>query len=85
MPPNGRYFFPAHCRMTMVPKIVMSKKGVARVSFLPAFINHRAQPHAVSRGDPKFEEILKYTEWVSDQHPHKFRIEDDEVVVDTSV
>jgi poly-gamma-glutamate synthesis protein (capsule biosynthesis protein) len=85
MPPNGRYFFPSHCRMTMVPKIVMSKKGVERVSFLPAFINHRAQPYAVPRTDPKFEEILKYAEWVSDQHPHKFRIEGGEVVVDTSV
>ena len=38
LPPNGRYFFPAHCRMTMVPKIVMSKKGIERVSFLPAYI-----------------------------------------------
>ena len=84
LPPNGRYFFPPHCRMTMVPKIVMSKKGVDRVSFLPAFINPRAQPYAVRREDPKFDEILKFTEWVSDQHPHKFRVEGDEIVVDAS-
>ena len=30
--PNGRYFFPTHCRMTMVPKIIMSKKGFSRKS-----------------------------------------------------
>ncbi len=83
LPPNGRYFFPSHCRMTMVPKIVMSKQGVDRISFLPAYINHRAQPYAVAADDPKFAEILKFTEWVSDQHPHKFRVEGNEVVVET--
>jgi len=70
--------------MTMVPKIVISKQGVERVSFLPAFINHRAQPYVVAPGDPKFGEILKFTEWVSDQHPHKFRVERGEVVVETA-
>jgi poly-gamma-glutamate synthesis protein (capsule biosynthesis protein) len=83
--PNGRYFFPSHCRMTMVPKIVMSKKGVDKVSFLPAYINPRAQPYVVAPDDPKFAEILKFTEWVSDQHPHKFRVEGNEVMVDTVV
>lgn len=84
LPPHGRYFFPSHCRMTMVPKAVIGENGVKRVSFLPAFINHRAQPYVVAPDDPKFGEILKFTEWVSDQHPHKFRVEGSEVVVDTS-
>src|SRR6185295_460065 len=84
LPPTGRYFFPSHCRMTMVPKIVMSKQGVERVSFLPAYINPRAQPYAVAPDDPKFAEILKFTEWVSDQHPHKFRVEGNEIVVDVA-
>jgi poly-gamma-glutamate synthesis protein (capsule biosynthesis protein) len=84
LPPDGRYFFPQHCRMTMVPKIVMSKRGVERVSFLPAHINRRAQPYVVAPDDPKFAEILKFTEWVSDQHPHKFRVEGNEVVVEAS-
>lgn len=82
LPPDGRYFFPAHCRMTTVPKIVMSKKGVERVSFLPAYINPRAQPYAVGAGDPKFKQILEFVEWVSDQHPHKLRVEGNEVVVE---
>jgi hypothetical protein len=84
LPPDGRYFFPAHCRMTMVPKIVMSKKGIERVSFLPSFINARAQPYALTPNDPKFEQVLKFTEWVSDQHAHKFRVEGNEVVVGPS-
>ena len=85
LPPKGMYNFPSHCRKTMVAKAVISKKGIERVSFLPAFINHRAQPYVVPPDDPKFQEILQYAEWVSDQHPHKFRVEGNEVVVDTSV
>jgi poly-gamma-glutamate synthesis protein (capsule biosynthesis protein) len=85
MAPNGRYFFPTHCRMTMVPKIVMGKKGIERVSFYPAYINPRAQPYQVKAADPKFAEILEFTEWVSDQVPHKFRVEGDEVVVETKL
>ncbi|MBI3045209.1 MAG: CapA family protein [Betaproteobacteria bacterium] len=85
LPPNGRYYFPTHCRMTMLPKAVIGKKGVERVSFLPAYINHRAQPYVVSPDDPKFAEVLKFTEWVSDQHPHKFRVDGAEVVVETTL
>ncbi len=57
---------------------------IRKVSFLPTFINHRAQPYAVTRDDPKFQEILDFAEWVSDQHPHRFRVEGNEVVIDTT-
>ncbi len=83
--PEGMFNFPSHCRKTMLAKAVIGKQGIERVSFLPAFINHRAQPYAVTPADPKFQEILEFTEWVSDQHPHRFRVEGNEVVVDTSV
>ena len=84
MPPNGLYPFPSYARKTMVAKAVIGKRGIERVSFFPTYINHRAQPYAVAPDDPKFKEILDFTEWVSDQHPHKFRVEGNEVVVDTS-
>jgi len=83
MPPNGKYHFPTHCRKTMVPKIIIGKQGVEKVSFFPAFINAQAQPYAVTPDDPKFKEILEWTEWVSDHHPHKFHVEGSEVVVET--
>ena len=62
-------------------KIVM----VALVCFFPLFINAQAQPYALKPGDPKFKEVLEFTEWVSDQHPHKFTVEGDEVVVETNI
>jgi poly-gamma-glutamate synthesis protein (capsule biosynthesis protein) len=65
--------------------LTMSKTGIERVSFLPAFINPIAQPYPLKADDPKFKEVLEFTEWVSDQHPHKFRVDGNEVVVDTKV
>jgi poly-gamma-glutamate capsule biosynthesis protein CapA/YwtB (metallophosphatase superfamily) len=84
LPPHGCYQFPSHCRKTMVAKAVIGKKGIERVSFLPTFINPQAQPYVVGPDDPKFQEILEWTEWVSDQHAHKFRVEGNEIVIDTS-
>ena len=83
MPPNGKYHFPTHCRKSIMPKVVIGKRGIERVSFYPLFINAQAQPYALKRSDPKFKEVVDWTEWVSDQHPHKFRIAGNEVVVET--
>lgn len=85
LPPQGQYHFPAHTRKSMIAKAVIGSGGIERVSFLPVFINHRAQPYALKRDDPKFQEVLDWTEWVSDQHRHAFRVEGDEVVVDTTI
>lgn len=84
-PPNGMYNFPAHCRNTMVAQAVIGRKGLERVPLLPAFINHRAQLYVVTPDDLKFKEILAYTEWLSDQHAHKFSVEGNDVVVDTEL
>ena len=85
LPPNGMYNFPTHCRIAMLAKAQIGKKGVEKVSFLPMYINHKAQPYVVAPNDPKFQEVLEFAEWVSDHHPHKFRVEGNEVVIDTSV
>jgi hypothetical protein len=85
MPPNGRFPYPHDDRKTMIVKAVFSKKGVERVSFLPTFINPQAQPEAVTQDNPRFKEILDFTEWSSDHYPHKFRVEGNEVVIDTSL
>jgi len=85
LPPHGQYHFPSHTRKSMIAKVVVGSKGIEKVSFLPVFINHRAQPYVLKHGDPKFQEIVDWAEWVSDQHPHAFRIEGDEVVIDTKI
>jgi hypothetical protein len=40
------------------------------------------QPGVATPDDPKFAEIVKFTEWVSDRHPHQFRLDGNDVVVD---
>jgi hypothetical protein len=76
------YNFPNHCKRTIMPKITFTKRGVERVSFLPAYINKLAQPAALHAGDPLFDEVVRDLEWVSDYVPHRFRTEGDEVVVE---
>jgi hypothetical protein len=84
VPPQGMYLFPADARKTMLAKAVFSKKGVDKVSFVPMFINGKGQPVAMPAGDSKFQDIVEYMEWISDCYPHKFKIEGNEVVIDTA-
>ncbi|HWA19586.1 MAG TPA: CapA family protein [Devosia sp.] len=81
--PKTLYNFPRHCRPTIIPKIVFSKKGVERVSFRQGYINDLAQPEMLEAGNPRFEEVLKEMEWVSDYVPHNFRVDGNDVVVET--
>jgi poly-gamma-glutamate synthesis protein (capsule biosynthesis protein) len=68
----------------MIAKAVISKKGIEKVSFLPAYVNKLAQAEALNRDEPRFQEVLEYAEWVSDQFPHSFKVEGNEVVVQTT-
>lgn len=76
------YNFPPHCNPTMIPKITVTKDGVERVAFLPAYINTLAQPEVVAPGNPLFDVVMKELEWVSDYVPHSFKLDGDEVVVE---
>jgi hypothetical protein len=62
--------------------VIISKKGVERVSFIPTLIDTKLRPEPLETGDPRFGELVKYWEWVSDQFPHRFRVEGNEVVIE---
>ncbi len=81
--PDSLYYFPIQCKQTILPKVVFSKQGIERISFLPAYINKLAQPEVLDSNDSRFQEIVQYLEWVSDYVPHKFRVEGNEVVVES--
>jgi hypothetical protein len=76
--------FPSHPRNTMLVKAPIGKRGMEKVLFLPACIDHRAQPRALGPGDPEFQGIPDCTGWVSDRRPHALRAGEDEIVVDNS-
>ena len=66
-------------KRTLVAKAVLTKKGVARVSFLPALIDTKLRPEILTRGDPRFDDAVRFMDWVSEDFDHTFSIEGDEV------
>ena len=68
-------------KRSLLAKVVVSKEGVKRVSFLPMMMDKRYRPEVLRHGDARFEDVLQYMEWVSDGMPHKFTVDGDEVVV----
>jgi poly-gamma-glutamate synthesis protein (capsule biosynthesis protein) len=69
------------CTRALLVKAVVSKRGITRVSFLPMMFDHQYRPQALSQGDARFADVVKYMEWASEDMPHTFRVEGDEVVI----
>ncbi len=70
-----------HAPRSMVAKAVFAKGGVKQVSFLPTLIDTKLRPEILTNGDARFEDAVQYMEWASDQYPHQFTVQGDEVVV----
>ena len=60
---------------------MITNAGVKRVSFLPALIDKQLRPEVLTQGDPRFDDAVKFMEWVSERFPHRFTMEGNEVVV----
>jgi hypothetical protein len=71
----------ADAKRSLIAKAVLSREGVQRVSFLPVLIDKQLRPEVLRRGDPRFDDALRFMEWVSEGFDHKFSIEGDEVLV----
>jgi poly-gamma-glutamate capsule biosynthesis protein CapA/YwtB (metallophosphatase superfamily) len=68
-------------KRSLVAKAVIAKDGVKRVSFLPVLIDKKLRPEVLRQGDPRFNEALRFMEWVSEDFDHRFVVTGDEVVV----
>lgn len=66
---------------TLIAKAIFSKEGVKKVSYLPAMINKECQPEVLHRGDPRFDDMVRYIEWASEGFDHKFTAEGDEILI----
>lgn len=71
----------ADCTRALLAKIVASKRGVERVSFLPMRFDQKYRPETLRQSDPRFADVLNYMEWASEDMPHHFRVDGDEVVL----
>ncbi|MCC7486298.1 MAG: CapA family protein [Burkholderiales bacterium] len=68
-------------KRSLIAKAVIGRDGVRRVSFLPVLIDKRLRPEVLRGGDPRFEDAVRFMEWVSKDFDHRFHVEGDEVVV----
>jgi hypothetical protein len=71
----------ADAKRSLIAKAVLAKDGVKRVSFLPVLIDRELRPEVLRAGDPRFDEAVRFMEWVSEGFDHRFTVEGDEVVI----
>ena len=71
-----------NAKRTLLAKAILSKEGVKRVSFLPMMIDKLYRPEVLHKGDPRFEDMVRYMEWTSEGFNHQFTVEGDEVRVE---
>lgn len=70
-----------NCTLSLLAKAVFTRDAIQRVSFLPMAMDARNCPQVLKRGDPMFDRVVEYLEWASEDMPHRFTVEGDEVVV----
>ena len=68
-------------KRSLIAKAVFTDKGVHKTSFLPVLIDTQLRPEPLRNGDPRFADAVQYMEWASEDFPHAFTVEGDEVIV----
>ncbi len=71
----------ADAKRSLIAKAVFASDGVRRVSFLPVLIDKRLRPEVLHSGDSRFEDAVRFMDWVSEDFDHRFTVEGDEVIV----
>jgi poly-gamma-glutamate capsule biosynthesis protein CapA/YwtB (metallophosphatase superfamily) len=66
---------------SLVVRAEISSQGIQKVSFLPTLIDKQLRPEILHKGDPRFDEQVRYMEWASEGFDHHFSVTGDEVVV----
>ena len=66
--PTDIYVLPEDTRMTGIVRLHCTKQGVARTSFLPAWIADDSAPEMLPPSDPRFGRVATYLERISREH-----------------
>jgi poly-gamma-glutamate synthesis protein (capsule biosynthesis protein) len=53
-------------QMTMIAKITVVDKAIARVAVLPCWLDRRLEPETVRAGDPRFDDVFAYLRRAND-------------------
>jgi hypothetical protein len=68
-------------KRSFIAKAIVTRKGVEKVSFLPVLIDRELRPEPLRRGDPRFDDAVRFMSWVSEGYGAKLMPEGDEVLV----
>lgn len=68
-------------KRSLIAKAVLSREGVKKTSWLPVLIDKQLRPEILTHGDPRFDDAMKFMDWVSEDFDHKFAVEGNEVVI----
>lgn len=66
---------------SMIARIVITPNRIERVGILPVRIDTELRPEVLHAGDPRFDTAVDHLEWMSEDLPHTFTLDGDEVVV----
>lgn len=71
----------ADAKRSLIAKVMLTREGVRKVSFLPVLIDKQLRPEILRYEDARFTDAVAYMDWASEGFDHKFTIEDGEVVI----
>ena len=71
----------ADAKRSLIAKAVIGRKGIERVSFLPVVIDKQLRPEVLRSGDARFQDALRFMDWVSEDFDHQFKVDGDEVLI----
>lgn len=80
-PAYPRLPFGPDAMKSMIARVEVTPNGIDRVGILPVRIDTELRPEVLHAGDPRFDTAVEHLEWMSEDLPHTFTVEGDEVVV----
>jgi poly-gamma-glutamate capsule biosynthesis protein CapA/YwtB (metallophosphatase superfamily) len=81
-PAWARFMGPVERRYSMIARCRITGGTIERVSFLPVYINPRAEPEPLRHNDPRFDEVFSFAAKYANEVGTKLSVVGDEVVVD---
>jgi hypothetical protein len=78
------YPFSPEARNTLVATLRFSKQGLEQAGYRPAYVERGGLPVFLERSDPRFDDLVAYVDWASDENPYAYTVEGDEIVFDTT-
>ncbi len=82
-PEYPTYPYNPEAKKTLIAKVIIEDGEIKKVSYLPCYINKKAEPEIKTRSDPRGQEVFEYMEKISRSQnlAVNFRWEGDEVVI----